>query len=138
MYQRILTEVVLLGCSVTDLKCKKIYKAVVAAYILLALLGHAAGRTAMPAGIASGLLPGVFCLVVSWLSRQGLGYGDSVLILGCGISVGLWPCVEILFLSFFLAGVWAAGLLVFHRVGREKEIPFAPFLFLGALIGGMG
>lgn len=138
MYQRILTGIILFGCSVTDLKCKKIYKSAAAAYILLALLGHTAGRTATLEGIAAGLLPGVFCLVVSWLSRQGLGYGDSVLILGCGISVGLWPCVEILFLSFFLAGVWAAGLLVFQRVGREKEIPFAPFLLLGALIGGMG
>lgn len=138
MYQRILTGIVLMGCSVTDLKSRKIYRSAAAAYILLALLGHVIGRTATPIRIAAGLLPGIGCLAVSWLSRQGLGYGDSVLILGCGISLGALPCAEILFFSFLLAGIWAAGLLVLRRAGRGKEIPFAPFLFLGALIGWAG
>ena len=138
MYQRILTGVVLLGCSVTDLKYKRICKAAAAAYLALALLGHAVGRTAAAPDLLYGLLPGAACLALSWISRQSLGYGDSVLILGCGLSLGLWPCVEILFLSFFLAGVWSAGLLLFHRAARGKEIPFAPFLFLGVLIEWAG
>lgn len=137
MYQRILTGIILLGCSVTDLKHRRIRKAVVAVYLALVLLGHAMGKTALM-DLLPGFLPGLFCLVLSWVSREGLGYGDSILILGCGVSLGFWPCMEILFLSFFLAGVWAVVLLLSRRAGRGKEIPFVPFLFLGALIGWAG
>lgn len=124
----------MLFCSVTDLKERKIYKAVAGGYIALALLGHAAGHTAGPADLAAGLLPGAFCLLISWLSRQGLGYGDSVLIVGCGFSVGLWPCLTILFTAFLTSGLWGVGLLVFCRAGRKKEIPFVPFLLLGMVV----
>lgn len=138
MYQRILTGAALLGCSVTDLKCRKVYKPAAAGYLVLAALGHLAGRTATPAQMAFGLLPGIFCLAVSWLSRQGLGYGDSVLALGCGLSLGFWPCMEALFFAFFLSGLWAAILLVLRKAGRKKEFPFVPFLLAGALIQWAG
>ncbi len=138
MYQRILTGAVLLGCAVTDLKCRKIYKAAAAGYLALAVLGQLARRTATVAQMAFGLLPGIFCLVVSWLSGQGLGYGDSVLVLGCGLSLGFWPCMETLFFAFFLSGLWAVILLVLRKAGRKKEIPFVPFLLAGALIQWAG
>lgn len=138
MYQCLLTGVILLGCSVTDLKGRKIYKAAAAGYLMFALLGHMMGGTFFSIDLAFSLLPGLVCFVLSWVSRQSLGYGDSALILGCGLSLGLWPCVEMLLFAFFLAGVWAIGLLLFRRARRGKEIPFTPFLFLGLVIGWAG
>ena len=138
MYQRLLTGIVLLGCSVTDLKSRRIYKAAAAGYLAFAFLGRVAGGMLFSIDFAFSLLPGLACLALSWVSRQSLGYGDSALILGCGLSLGFWPCVEILLFSFFLAGVWAIGLLLFRRAGRGKEIPFTPFLFLGLVIGWAG
>ncbi len=134
MYQNVLTGIVLLICSFTDLRYKKIYKAVAGGYLILAILGHTVKPIVSPAEVAAGLLPGLFCLLLSWISREGLGYGDSVLVAGCGLSVGLWPCITILFAAFLLAGLWAAGLLIFRRAGRKKEIPFVPFLLLGTVI----
>ena len=134
MYQYLLTGTVLLICSVTDLKCRRICKAAIGGYIILALLGHTAGRTAIPAKLAAGLLPGIFCFLISWVSRQGLGYGDSALVAGCGLSVGLWPCISVLLTAFLASGLWAAGLLVFRRAGRKKEIPFVPFLLFGLAV----
>ena len=133
MYQYILTGMVLLFCSVTDLRYRRVYKAAAGGYVALSILGHIVGHTATFAELTVGLLPGVFCFLVSWISRQSLGYGDSALVVGCGLSVGLWPCLTILFTAFFLSGLWAAGLLVFRRAGRKKEIPFVPFLLLGAV-----
>lgn len=138
MYQRILTGTALLCCSVTDLKSRKIYKTAAAGYLALAVLGHIAGRTATFAQMALSLLPGLFCLVVSWISRQGLGYGDSVLALGCGLSLGLSSGVATLFLAFFLSGLWAMFLLVRRKAERKKEFPFVPFLLAGALIQWIG
>ncbi len=138
MYQYLLTGTVLLICSVTDLKSRKVYKAVAGAYILLAFLGRVAGNNIAPGELAAGLLPGAFCFLISWISRQSLGYGDSALVTGCGLSIGLWPCMTTLFTAFFLSGLWAVGLLVLRRAGREKELPFVPFLLIGAVICGCG
>lgn len=134
MYQHVLTGAVLLICSIQDLRKHRISRAVLAGYLVLAVIGHMAGRTATAAELSVSLLPGALCLLLSWLSRQGLGYGDSVLAMACGVSVGLWPCVGILLTAFFLSGLWAVILLVFCRAERGREIPLVPFLFLGMLI----
>ncbi len=152
LYQYLLTGTVFSICSFTDLKSRKIYKSVMIGYLLLALLGRALSPAVSPgdqvapdAGylrgfedLAAALLPGIFCFLLSWISRQGLGYGDSALVAGCGISVGLWPCLGILFLAFLLAGLWSAGLLLLRKAGRKKEIPFVPFLLLGTVIYWVG
>lgn len=137
MYQYALSGAAFLICSITDLKCRKVYKAVAAGYLLLALLGHFIGKTAV-AEIAAGLLPGSVCVLLSWLSRQGLGYGDSILIAICGVSVGFWSCVAIIFTAFFFSGLWAVGLLVFRRAERKKEIPFVPFLLIAVILQWVG
>ncbi len=138
MYQYLLTGAALLACSVTDLKCRRVYKVVAAGYFLSALLGHLIEGTAMPAGLISGLFPGACCLLVSWLSREGLGYGDSILILCCGISLGVWPCLSALMIALCLSGLIAVLLLLSRRVSRRKEIPLVPFLFLGVVIQWAG
>lgn len=139
MYQYLLTGTVLLFCSVTDIKYRRVYKTAVAVYYFLGLLGHLPAAPAVLVQTAAGLLPGACCLVLSWLSREGLGYGDSALILGCGLSLGLWDCLSVLFSAMLLSGIWAAGLLMTRRAGRKKEIPFVPFLFFGLLVqcGGL-
>lgn len=134
MYQWVISGVMLSVCAWTDLRRHRIYHIVLFCYLGMALLGHLLGKTAGPAGVASGMLPGLFCLLVSWATRQGLGYGDSLLIVICGVSLGLRPCAAIAVTAFFLAGFWAALLLILRRGGRKKEIPFVPFLLLGLLI----
>lgn len=138
MYQWLLTGGVLLICSITDLRYRRVYRAAIGGYLLMAFLGHILGHTLVFAELAAGLLPGAFCLLVSCLSRQSLGYGDSALAVVCGISLGIWPCMAVLFTAFFLSGLWAAGLLVLRRAERKRELPFVPFLFLGVLIQWIG
>lgn len=138
MYQYLLSGAVLLFCSAVDIKHHRVHKGIAMAYSVLALLGHLAGGAQSPAALAAGLLPGACCFLISLVSREGLGFGDSALITGCGVSLGLWPCLGILFTALLLSGLWAAVLLVFRRVRRGQEIPFVPFLLLGLLIQWMG
>lgn len=138
MYQYILTGVMLGISSLTDLKWRKVYKGTVAVYMILAILGHIAGSPGSLAEIISRVIPGIFFLTVSWISRQSLGYGDSLLLAVCGISLGLWPCIWVAFTAFFWAGIWALVLYRFRNENRRKEFPFVPFLFFGFVLQWIG
>lgn len=161
-YQYWLTVWGLLYCSVSDLRKRSISRRVILIYLALALLGYAAalagygmdgydiesqymgldrycrGLSALIVRAGIGAIPGMICLFLSFLSRQSLGLGDSLLITVCGISMGFSGCLQIIITAFFCAGIWAVILLVFHRAGRKKEFPFIPFLFLGVVLLGVG
>lgn len=137
MYQYVLSAIILLICSYTDIKYRRVSKGIAAIYFTLAVLGHLAAGDS-PGETVLGLIPGGFCFLLSWISRQGLGYGDSVLITGCGVSLGFGPCMLVSFTAFFWAGLWAMGLFVFRKADRKKELPFVPFLLLGVVIQGIG
>lgn len=138
MYQYILTGAALGLCSVTDLKWHRVYKGAAAGYLILAIAGHMAGGTASWAEMAAGVIPGLLFLAVSWASRESLGYGDSLLLAVCGVSLGFWPCIWTAFTAFFWAGVWALFLFWFRKQNRRKEFPFVPFLLLGFVIQWTG
>lgn len=137
MYQYILTAAALGISSFTDLRWHRVYGRIVVLYLILAILGHVAAGT-VSLEIVAGIMPGIFFMIVSWVSRQGLGYGDSLLLTVCGAALGFWPCVWMAFTAFFWSGIWALVLYWFRREGRKKEFSFVPFLFLGFVIQCIG
>jgi leader peptidase (prepilin peptidase)/N-methyltransferase len=138
MYQVVVTGIALGISSYTDLKYQRIYTRVLLPYFLLVVLGNLIGGTASLAEMGMGVLPGAFCLVISWVSRQSLGYGDSLLILICGVSLGFWPCIWVAFTAFFWAGIWALAAHCLRGAKRTSEFPFVPFLLLGFVIQWIG
>ena len=83
----------------------------------------------------AGLIPGVFLLLLAKITREAVGYGDGLILLFIGLSLGFWECLSILLaglLGVFLAAVFAV--LLFGGK-RGMEIPFLPFLFTG-MAGG--
>lgn len=157
MYQKFLTLFIFAVCTYTDIRYRKIYGWSLVLYGILAMGGRILGRAAVNTGLMGtdaglvlnaaaelasdliiGLLPGLFCIAISWISRQSLGYGDSILIAVSGISLGLLTCLHLLLTALFFAGVIGLVLLVFFRKGRKYDMPFAPFLFLGMMLVGGG
>ena len=142
MYQTVISAVFLMICTYTDICSKKIYKSVIAAYLLFSLAGHfiaAFGSSSFSAAkMAAGLIPGAVCIAISFLTRQGIGYGDSVLITVCGVSVGGRECLSIVLCAFFWAGIGGLVMWRFFHMDKKKEIPFAPFLLLGFVIQNAG
>ena len=78
----------------------------------------------MLAGIGLGLV----LLVLSWVTREALGYGDGLTVAACGASLGFIMELRILFLAVIFAAVWSGILLVFRKAGRKDSFPFVPFL----------
>lgn len=138
MYQAVVSGLLLAVCTYTDLKCRSIYRRVVLAAFIFSMLGYGiqwiSGQDIALAAAAAGLLPGAICFLISLVTREALGYGDSMVIAVCGISLGLESVVGILMTALFLASVWAIGLCIFRKAGRHQEFPFLPFLSMGYVI----
>ena len=126
--QEWITTAVLLICAGTDFCSKKVYRWVVMLYMTMAVAGRlAAGMAGGMSGCVADLLPGAICLLMARATHQGIGYGDAMLILVCGLSVGWSTCIELVLSEFFLVGA-AALVLLIRRRGQKTELPFVPFL----------
>ena len=134
MYQRFLSGLFLGTAAAIDLKCRKVYLQLAAGYFLLTAAGHIFHREQGIVFFLTGLLPGLFCLTVSWISREGLGYGDSLMILICGLSLGFSRTVILVSAAFFFAALLSIFLLSLGKASRQTQLPFLPFLFLADII----
>ena len=71
-----------------------------------------------------------------WLFSKGdwMGLGDAKLILATSLLVG-YPLSTVAFLfSFWLGGIVGAGLLLSGLKTKKSQIPFGPFILLGAFM----
>ncbi len=77
------------------------------------------------------IIPGAVILALAFVSRQGIGYGDGLLILALGPAFGTKTILLGLVIAFFISGIVSAILLVVKKAGKKFTIPFVPFLALG-------
>jgi len=77
---------------------------------------------------------GVAFLGISKITKEAIGYGDSLLILGLGILLGFWQIMAVLVVAFSLTAISSMVLLVLKKMNRRTTLPFIPFLALGFLI----
>ena len=77
------------------------------------------------------LLPGAVLLGISFVTREGIGYGDGLLMLSIGPAVGLRSLAAGMFVAFFVSSIFSAALLLIKKVKRNYRIPFIPFLTIG-------
>ena len=82
-----------------------------------------------------GLIPGLLFLFLAKASKEAVGYGDGIILLFIGISIGFWQCLGVLFTA--LLGIFLAAAMILMLAGRKKNvhIPVLPFLLTG-MAGG--
>ncbi|MFI7383289.1 prepilin peptidase [Streptomyces sp. NPDC049813] len=77
-------------------------------------------------------------LVLLLIYPPGIGFGDVKLALGLGAALG-WYGWGVLFVGAFagicLNGLYAGVLVVARRAARGSELPFGPFMLVGACAG---
>ncbi|RJS59843.1 prepilin peptidase [Bacillus sp. PK3_68] len=72
-------------------------------------------------------------LLVSLVSKGGMGGGDIKLFGVIGLLSGLKKVLVIFFLSCALGAVCGVVLMMFHIIKKGKPMPFAPFIALATL-----
>ncbi len=134
----IITGLILLPCSVLDLRTKKLpvwFLAVGGVVVLIAVVltelqGKGNGLISRIAGAAIGV---VFLLLALFL-RGKLGSGDGFVLCITGLALGFYTNLTILSYGLILAGLISGVLLLLHKVNKNGTLPLIPFLFCGYLI----
>lgn len=85
-----------------------------------------------------GIIPGVLLILMGFLTREKVGYGDGVLLIVVGLIMG-WPgSLVVYMLAQFGVLFYAILLLIIKRAPKDVKIPFAPFLTVALVIYQMG
>jgi leader peptidase (prepilin peptidase)/N-methyltransferase len=112
-------------------------RAALAGGLLLTLAAINIGETARIATMFGAFIATlVFFLVLSFMSKGGIGSGDVRLAPVLAMFLGWmgWSHVYIgLASGFVLGGIWALALLITGKANRSSHIPFGPFLCVGAV-----
>lgn len=104
--------------------------------VLLNLSGTFAPLPAAVIGAVAGYLA---LWLVYWgfklaTGKEGMGYGDFKLLAAIGAWLGWQKLPMVILLSSVVGAAIGIGLIVFARHGREKPIPFGPYLAVAGVI----
>ncbi len=129
---------VLIFLSVGDLRHgiipnKIVYPAMLITIGLVMLSPEASIKMSLISGAA---LAGL--LMIPVLLFKGLGLGDVKLAALIGLMTGFPQGIIALFIGIALGGLVAIILLLFKIKGWKDEMPYAPFLSLGAIVVLLG
>lgn len=120
-------------CAVCDGLEKKIPLAVVWIGIATAIVLQIQGMSGEWSwlSITLSVLPGVIFWMLSLITGEKVGYGDGWMLIMIGLFMGLWRCLLILLVGLVSESFVVLILLVFRRVSKDRQVPFAPFLLFG-------
>ena len=75
-------------------------------------------------------LPGFLALLFACISKEVMGYGDGMILIGMGMYLPISQLLSIGLQAFTIAGIVALGLLVLFRKKGNYRLPLIPFLGL--------
>lgn len=138
MWKSIITVICLGLLSVEDIRRKEIssFSLLIMAFLALVLL--TASGDWMKWQTLYRFLPGAVCLLLGWLTRESIGYGDGLVLLCMGGFMEAAQLIHTCIMAITLAGVAAILLLVVWHKQRKTELPFIPFLLVGYGITFLG
>ena len=93
----------------------------------------AVGLVLWPEILAS-IVPGAFLLLLSYLTKEQIGYGDGMVLLGQGLFLG-WKCAWFaLVVGQLAASICVLVLLVSRKISKNASVAYVPFLLLGTVL----
>ena len=132
--QSLIMFIYLLVLSISDLRYHKVSGKMLNAGLLAVIAGQCITKSVSMVEVTAGIAVGVLFIGISFLTKEQIGYGDSILILILGIFCGIKKLFFILCVSFFLSAAVSVLVLSIKKHGRKYVLPFIPFLMAGYLI----
>lgn len=129
----------LIIAAIRDIQVRKVSVYILLGSGILCILYHLTQRQMSIWIVLGGALVGAAFLIISKVTREGIGYGDSFGILVLGVFLGFWSILIVLSMAFFLLLVVLIPLLLRKKMSRTYTLPFLPFLaggYLGFLLMG--
>jgi leader peptidase (prepilin peptidase)/N-methyltransferase len=120
--------------AITDLQSGYVFDRVLLAGAIASILATFANGH--PFDAVCGAAASVIGVGLPWAltAGRGMGFADVKLAAVLGWGLGLRGALHALWFAFLLGGIAAAGVLVVRGRRAGNELPFAPFLALGAAL----
>lgn len=131
---KIILVILLIICTIEDMKEKAVTMPVVYGFGLIGLLMQGYLKNISVWSVIGGMGIGILIIGISHLTKGGIGMGDGILIVVTGIYLGLRDNFILLLAALTGVLIWAGFLAVTKGISRNKEIPFIPFM-LAAYLG---
>lgn len=122
--------------AVMDIRWKKLSLMILLSGTVPLAAGFLCDREIHIILLAAGAAVGVIFLIISRVTEDSFGYGDSILIVIMGGFLGFWNILSLLTAAFSMAALFSIFMLIRKRFHRKSAFPFVPFL-TAAYIGGM-
>ena len=133
MIEKSIVLMVMAVISFVDIKRKQVSLAVLIPIGAVVLIWKVFQGTEMVAFL-TGLVPGVACLLLSYVTGESIGRGDGLVLCILGLLCGMKATLAVFGLALTFSAIWAIFLLILRRAGRKTELPFLPCLSLGYLV----
>ena len=134
VYVRIMAVLFLVCLSVCDLRSRTIPVWPIPLFAVMSAAAHLVLRDLPVMDILTGILPGVFFLVLAVIYSSSIGMGDALVIAACGLAVGFSAELCALVTALVLCAVYAAAALIRKKVTRRDSLAFLPFLTAGHVL----
>lgn len=139
---RIVFAVYILLLAFMDIRRRELCLGLLLTGIPLAVISRIVLGNIPAALVIAGGAAGALFMIISRVTEEAFGYGDSILIMIMGIFLGIWDLLLMLVTAFFLASVFSVIMLAGGHYTKKSSFPFVPFLAAayigGMLIGGYG
>jgi leader peptidase (prepilin peptidase)/N-methyltransferase len=128
MFVKILVLLFLALCAYCDLKALQIPVRLVASFGFVSVVLCYGGG-----GFANGefllrLVPGVVFLLLAFLTREAVGYGDGLVLLPVCLLLEMKAIMVLVMLALLLCAIISLIIMILKKGGRQTRLPFMPFL----------
>ncbi len=124
----------LTGCSIQDVKRMKISGKFLFFFgVCLLAYGIFAEKKSINQWIMD-MTPAALFLIISFLTKEQVGYGDGICLLILGGVFSFDFILEALFAALLLSSVVSIALLMGRKKDKKSRLPFLPFLEAGIWI----
>lgn len=130
---KILVLILLLFAAFKDIKSKEISAVTIIACGLLSalVLGIRLFLKEDISAFVLALLPGVIMLIISVVTRGGVGLGDGLLLASIGPVFGFDHVVLGICAALGLTSIVSIALLLLKKGNGKTRLPFVPFIAVG-------
>lgn len=84
-------------------------------------------------GFISGIIFFIVFILLRFISKGGIGYGDIKLFTGLGFAFGIYGCIYVMLIGQVAALIFVVTGLALHKLTLKGAIPLAPFLYMGMI-----
>ena len=134
VYIEVVFIIFLITCAVFDIRKKEIPITLILAGFVVSFginIWQLFEKAVFITDIGFSLIPGLFFLLISYFTKEKIGYGDGLILIISGLVIGFYQCFLGLCISLICSSVFAIFLLVLHKVEKNSGLAFVPFLTLG-------